>query len=36
MGTYEMWSNRDEDRLPCLKFPRNTNKNIDEQNHPPP
>lgn len=30
-----MWSNRDEDRLPCIKFARSP-KSIDEQNHAPP
>lgn len=31
-----MWS-RDEDRLPCIKFPKNPNKTSDEQTpHPPP
>lgn len=31
MGTYEMWSNRDQDRLPCIKF-QHLNKAKDEQN----
>ncbi|XP_031622247.1 uncharacterized protein LOC116340129 [Contarinia nasturtii] len=36
VGTYEMWS-RDEDRIPCIKFPKHSNKSNDEQTpHPPP
>lgn len=30
-----MWSSRDEDRLPSIKFPKNP-RAFDEQNHPPP